>query len=1305
MPLQQGGVVMTGLGIEADPQPVAEQERLVDGIHLRWAFPRHKGFPWHGFYLYRRVREKSDATCLSRDLAQHRAIAGRTSETFAAGTLSSPVPLVYTDDFPNGGVSEVDLVDRDHVRLTLPSNTAAWLAEVTIGFKEPKRAIRCVELKGWPGRVVDRPLRLDAIEVVPRLRRGRTGTVGVFARPDPLDAPEPEHDDGSGVLFVHDTVDVRLDEPARWVDLELATEASVVEALDAGGRVVARRRVPRTKLGDPLRLAADEEGVPISGLRLVITRDRPTWLKRICFPVGGAAPTPIEVTALDTTGTGEVVIDQHVLTGDPGEIVSVSLRADRITAVQVSGGSAALIEVCWAAVDRELDGGWQPVPQCPQPLTLPVRHDDYPAWQGTEDHAQSEALGTGRVRYGSPADWQGQPFADLYDQSVALVRGGPAVAMADPSRAATKVAAANPPAGGQPPTLSNLHPLDHVLLGSLHPPIAQMLGLAWVDETAVPGVPYDYLIVADGSGVSRGQPDYLLDHVTQHGFTAGLDGWIAYDLVRGGAGTLPVVGDARVHALPGGTLEGAAAAGSAGLTWVVPQTPQGFLARDAPVLHHVWRDHASADNAPVVPNEATTWLTKDAAVLVTRPLGMPTSAPGRPADWPPFPLRYVDVGLAEGWYVYQVSAVDIFGRFSPKSGFAPWWQWAPQPSPTPWYWIATSGASVVHPEAVRILAKRRPPPPTGLTAWALDPQDPTLVADAAYTAWLATLDPVKATKVGLRVQWRWPVNLQQQAPGVTEFRLYWHAGLPRPAGWEEPASWAVRFDVCDYNANVTVDGAGNRTYEVFLPAAAGAVFANGAPLAVSAATPMVYANVTVTAADDVTHTADTWVGSALANRPGNESRTAVPRPVVRVWRKKPDPPEPLVDSDRVYATPADWHAHSYYTFRWKAVAGHKAHVWRAVDEAVFDADWASQPRPAIDGTHPAFPKAAVEPTWNNTKRQAVSDALNAISAAATADHTKAGKQKALKLYRALWDDALRVLSTLPGNERAFTQLTIKGLDATTSPDRRGPDSAANYVPRAGVCAHVDELDGRATNRYLYRATYVNDVHSASPLGAPGTPVRLPNVVPPRAPSVTQALGGDRVVNLAWASNREPDLLEYRVFRTDDEAAAGDVRTMTAVGTVAADPNPAARPASVSWTDGSPPPLRDLWYRVVAVDRPDADPRGGGGNVSEPSPALRARAYDTSVPVPPAIASLTWIGRTAVRVVWPDAGAGVHVLVQAKPASEGGFAPVSAWLPPGTTSFDHATTHTFEPIDYRLRVRNAAGTLNDAYSPSTVQPPP
>jgi hypothetical protein len=271
------------------------------------------------------------------------------------------------------------------------------------------------------------------------------------------------------------------------------------------------------------------------------------------------------------------------------------------------------------------------------------------------------------------------------------------------------------------------------------------------------------------------------------------------------------------------------------------------------------------------------------------------------------------------------------------------------------------------------------------------------------------------------------------------------------------------------------------------------------------------------------------------------------------------------------------------------------------------------------------------------------------------------------------------------------QLTVGALDPNdaATADRRGPDDPPDYVPRPALRAYVDTLDGRATNRYLYRSVYVDAAQNRSGMGAIGTPVRLPNVVPPRAPAITKAIGGDRQITLAWASNREPDLLEYRVFRTDRSEAADDIRRMTQVAVVAADPNPAARPASVQWADQPVPGLKD-----------PIDPRGRGGNVSAPSTPVRARAFDQTPPDPPPFTDAVWVP-SGIRLTWTAPPAGARLLVEWKPDSESRFTAASAWLPPGTTTFLHAHGRTFEGHTYRLKVISAAGNTNVVYAPVTV----
>jgi hypothetical protein len=1311
---------MVGLGIRGDVPPVADQPPLVDGVHLRWTTSRARAFPWHGFFLFRRPSRKEDRqTCV----APQGQVRDQTEITLGDGQLTSPVPLIYTSNFPTPGVNGIDLRSRPYVRFDRPIERPMHRLRVRIAFGEARNVRRCIDFSAMP-ELVNLPLTRDGVELAaigPRADVARAAVASAKQR-------------GEWPTLVFDgPLEVRLPVPSGVVEIDLVGAGAqiTVNGLDAAGQQSAQQNaVVAAGQTQTFRIAGRE----LSRIRIQQAQGL-LRLSRICLAPLGAGQSRIHVEGLDqlpgTDPADAMTVVAQDAVGSLGTVATVELLADRMTGVRVSGGDAALLDICWSELGTAVAGEWQPVPHCPQPLTLPVRHPDYPAWTGAIDPAAAQAAGLSRVRYGPTGTWAGAPFADLHGACVRLVEGGPATPMTAPQRAFPLPA----PPDQTTPALSRLHPLDMAMAGSLHPPIAEMLGLAWTDETAPPGALFDYMIVADHVGISDGDPAGVLGYIAQSGFDGGIDAWITLGLQVEPQAPLAAPINPVVYALPGGPMRDAAGvaqnvAGSAGLTWPHGPSSLGWLDPRAPVMHHVYRGECGAGNTPVVPAQARNWLTRNRPLVSAQPSAAPGPPPAPLPTWPPREPGFLDLKLGEGWYAYQLVAVDFFGRFSPKSPYASWWQWAPEPVPRPWYYVGTDIDAQIHPQAVRILDKTRPAAPVGVEAFVLDPDDPIVVKDPPYNAWRAALGVGGAGTVGLRVRWRWSPEQRQRFPRVTEFRLYWSGGSDPPAGWSEPEAWPNRFFVCPFGNNVTVDADGTRRYDMFLPSpGGGGPMVGGVPLAPTLADVIAYAEVSVTAADDEPTTADRWPGvGPFAARPGNESQCAPPQRVFRVWRKKPPPPPPIVDSARIYATPADWHGHSFHTFRWAPQPNLSAHVSRALDEAVFEADWAVQPRPPLDPADPGFPDAATEPIWTAAKKAQVAALINAIAAALpagpSAAQKAAAKPAALALYRALSDDALRVLANLQGCERVFVQITVKPLAAADAPDQRGPDDTADYVPSAARCAYIDQVDGRATNRLLYRATFVDGAQNRSALGACGTPVRLPDVMPPRAPAITRALGGDRQVTLRWASNREPDLFEYRVYRAWTELDARNPRTMTLLAAIAADPDPAARPATVEWTDNAAPGLRDLWYRVVAIDRTDPDPRGRGGNTSDPSPAIRVRAFDETPPVPPAITLAEWVrvddvgglfpygapippGATrlpAIHVTWAAAGAGTRVLVQVRAASEATFQNASEWLAPDTTSFAYSSSHTFEQVQVQLKVLNDVGHANVLFNPTVIAPP-
>jgi hypothetical protein len=476
-------------------------------------------------------------------------------------------------------------------------------------------------------------------------------------------------------------------------------------------------------------------------------------------------------------------VGQAVVTGQAGQLAAASIAFDAISAIEVASGPASLIDICYIPVSQSATIGWQAIPEFSYPLCLPMTHPDYPCSGNLPvNPGAAEARALGRVVYGSPAAWGGAPFADLHEQLTKLVEGGPgSVPMASRTIPAITATPVPPDPGLEPPQIPALAPLDLVLLSSLHPAMAQMIGLYWVDRKAPPDVVFDYLIVADYTGQGGREAGRLLSVIQQNGFAA-LDGYIAFNLRSEKAVPLSPPDQPLVYALPGGTrqVQGGGledVSNNAGLRWNLGVN-LGILEPGHSLMYHVWRADLGDGELPAAPPSYVP-LTKEGPVLVVEPNIPPGILPERAGDWPLFPLHYIDTRLNDGWYGYQVSGVDIFGRHSPNSAAAAWYQWAPVPDPRPWYYRNPPGDTAIHPSAVRLLDKLPPPPPTGVEAYALDPVDPTVIKDAAYDVWWASLNPTEQSSViGLRVRWLWTDAHRREAPDTREFRVYYQSGQP-----------------------------------------------------------------------------------------------------------------------------------------------------------------------------------------------------------------------------------------------------------------------------------------------------------------------------------------------------------------------------------------------------------------------------------------------------------------------------------------------------------------------------------------------
>ena len=93
-------------------------------------------------------------------------------------------------------------------------------------------------------------------------------------------------------------------------------------------------------------------------------------------------------------------------------------------------------------------------------------------------------------------------------------------------------------------------PLDLVLLGSLHPAVAQMLGLYWRDAAVAPGQAFDYLLLADHDGSLGGTAASALAWLVTPDWDV-VDGFVAFNKRLAAAAPLAAPARPRAYSLPG----------------------------------------------------------------------------------------------------------------------------------------------------------------------------------------------------------------------------------------------------------------------------------------------------------------------------------------------------------------------------------------------------------------------------------------------------------------------------------------------------------------------------------------------------------------------------------------------------------------------------------------------------------------------------------------------------------------------------------------------------------------------------------
>ncbi len=631
MPFQTRGLTLSIRGDAQDAPPDAPQPALADGVHLHWAFARTPGFPRYGYHLFRRNHRAGTPRRLSEyvGVLAPGPWSGSSLDT-SLGSVISDRLLLLTNDFPASDAVELDLRDRAWLRFVLPPGPSARRMECRIGFRDrtdfPPKV--CIDFTGHaPGsgsnpRREEDPITHEAVMFLAHHQNG---------------APQPNTHiqliqlggRRYTALSCEGGLKITLPSASSYVEVMVSGSVSpvVLEAYNEDGSLAGR-----TTSADPKNKAVHgPELLRIDGhtITRIVVHDSngKNLLYRLCcqpIPV-----TTIRVTAL----AGRTPVAHALAIGRPGQIVVVAVEFEGMDVIELAPGPATLLDVGVVAFNDELTVGWTPAPGFPTPMCLPQTHPGYPGVPANLD--QTPTLESQGTACGDPATYK-SATQRATTGTVSVVSGSP-------------IGSASPPAMPRQRSLG-------LQLSALNPAFAQILSIHWEDHTAQPGVPYDYLLVADHNGRGQFDPATVLALIAQSGFE-GLEAFLIYNRSASPSPALAAPTAGQSFTFPdmggGGT--------AVGLRWDIDHTDEGLLVPGSAIMCHLWRADfgATAPTALTVMSQYHASDTASTAVAVEQAVPPVPQAFEQPSikheDQPPTAtigrLRkiqmYIDMHLAD----------------------------------------------------------------------------------------------------------------------------------------------------------------------------------------------------------------------------------------------------------------------------------------------------------------------------------------------------------------------------------------------------------------------------------------------------------------------------------------------------------------------------------------------------------------------------------------------------------------------------------------------------------------------------------
>lgn len=226
---------------------------------------------------------------------------------------------------------------------------------------------------------------------------------------------------------------------------------------------------------------------------------------------------------------------------------------------------------------------------------------------------------------------------------------------------------------------------------------------------------------------------------------------------------------------------------------------------------------------------------------------------------------------------------------------------------------------------------------------------------------------------------------------------------------------------------------------------------------------------------------------------------------------------------------------------------------------------------------------------------------------------------------------------------------------------------------------IDPVPITSQSRYAYRVVAVDRAWNRS---EPSEPVvaRMPDKVPPNAPSLLYARMDEGNVLLRWVSNTEEDLAGYRLFRGE---SADGLRPLSA-----------EIPAVLTEFRDSPPVTgRTYHYALTALD--------GAGNESERSGTLSVLYRDTSAPEPPAITSVE-PAADGLALRWSLRNpAGIRTQIIYRRGPEDPEPAIIAYLHEGEEQFLDPDVESGQTYTYYIRVTDESENLSGPGKPASA----